>query len=249
MSFKTNLGRVRGEKGVSYVPKIVPQTENGVIKKYVIEWTSSDGSEIPETLQNTEFAVPVYVPYVNEDGFVQFTLQTNSAYSFTSDTSIKGEKGDDGHIKTQVVNELPTGSDIDVDTIYAMGDNAYIWNQSITDYNNSNGWIHLEDMIKFANYYQKQETYGKYDATKLDDTTYSAQNINDKLGETATALNLIQSILDSGSINTSTPPSTEEFYTQEEIDEKFNEISNRLEKFIANGEIEETNSSVSLNFN
>ena len=34
MSFKTNLGRVRGERGVSYVPKIVPQTENGVIKKY-----------------------------------------------------------------------------------------------------------------------------------------------------------------------------------------------------------------------
>ena len=163
--------------------------------------------------------------------------------------AIKGEKGDDGHIKTQVVNELPTGSDIDVDTIYAMGDNAYIWNQSITDYNNSNGWIHLEDMIKFANYYQKQETYGKYDATKLDDTTYSAQNINDKLGETATALNLIQSILDIGSINTSNPPSTEEFYTQEEIDEKFNEISNRLEKFIANGEIEESNSSMSLNFN
>ena len=33
------------------------------------------------------------------------------------------------------------------------------------------------------------------------------------------------------------------------IDEKFNEISNRLEKFIANGEIEESNSSMSLNFN
>ena len=33
MSFKTNLGRVRGEKGVSYVPRISPQTENGVVKR------------------------------------------------------------------------------------------------------------------------------------------------------------------------------------------------------------------------
>ena len=38
-------------------------------------------------------------------------------------------------------------------------------------------------------------------------------------------------------------------YLYTRIDEKFNEVSNRLEKFIANGEIEESNSSMSLNFN
>lgn len=41
----------------------------------------------------------------------------------------------------------------------------------------------------------------------------------------------------------------EEFYTRKEIDEQFNEVNNRLDKFIIDGEVIETDNSLLLNFN
>lgn len=41
----------------------------------------------------------------------------------------------------------------------------------------------------------------------------------------------------------------EEFYTRKEIDEQFNEVNNRLDEFIIDGEVIETDNSLLLNFN
>lgn len=41
----------------------------------------------------------------------------------------------------------------------------------------------------------------------------------------------------------------EEFYTRKEIDEQFNEVNNRLDEFIIDGEVIETDDSLLLNFN
>ena len=56
-------------------------------------------------------------------------------------------------------------------------------------------------MIKFQDYYTKNETYGTYQANDTQSTTYSANMIDNKIGNVQSAIQQINNILNNGSIN------------------------------------------------
>ena len=119
-----NLGRVKGDSGTSYIPHII--INNG--KQYVT-YEANDGTELPSSLQGLhEFNSYVYVPYLDSDGNLTFSL-SNNVNEQVSLGNIKGEPGK-ATIGTIIVQELPnpaTLSDEDKNLIYIIdNDNAYL---------------------------------------------------------------------------------------------------------------------------
>lgn len=195
MSYKENLGRVKGETGTSFVPELKEVVENG-IRKMKIKWTPINEANVTTPVE-ADLLPYVYVPYYSGGDTITFSLERASQSSLEFN-SIKGEKGDAGHLATKILSDetaLPTGNDIDIDTIYVIDDSCYIWNQDTSD------WVILENMIKFQDYYTKNETYGTYQANDTQSTTYSADMIDNKIGNVQSAIQQINNILNNGSIN------------------------------------------------
>ena len=61
MSYNQDLGRVKGDKGTTYIPSIT--LENG---KQYISYESDDGTPIPSVLQKKEFTSFVYKPSLDK---------------------------------------------------------------------------------------------------------------------------------------------------------------------------------------
>ena len=57
MSYDKNLGRVKGDTGTTYIPIIT--IDPNTLKQY-IEFQSSDGTPVPESLQKREFTSRIY---------------------------------------------------------------------------------------------------------------------------------------------------------------------------------------------
>lgn len=193
MAYKSNLGRVKGEKGVTYTPQITIKPDTNGINKQYISWVSDDGSDIPEELAEKEFASKVYKPVIDENGNINFVLD-DATVSSISGGNIKGPQGSPGHIDVEVVTSEPISGQ--EGTIYIYGENAYVFDE--------NGNIHqIENMLKFNEYYTKSETYKKYNIgdTPSDDNTYSASYIDSKLGSIEDDMQKIQTMLDNGAIN------------------------------------------------
>lgn len=195
MSYKENLGRVKGETGTSFVPTLDEVVENG-IRKMKIKWNAVNETN-PASPAESDFLPYVYVPYYDGGDTITFSLERASQPSL-SFNSIKGEKGDAGHLATKILADetaLPTGNNIDTDTIYVIDESCYIWDK------NTNDWVVLENMIKFQDYYTKNETYGAYQSNNTQSTTYSADMIDNKIGDVQLAIQQINNILNNGSIN------------------------------------------------
>lgn len=193
MSYDKNLGRVKGDTGTTYIPIIT--IDPNTLKQY-IEFQSSDGTPVPESLQKREFTSRIYYPSLDNEGNLSFTLQTNADSSVVVG-NVKGEKGDSTiHIESCRYDELPTPplTDIQKGTIYVITDtddtylDAVIYSESKGDY------VYLENKIRFDNYYTKSETYNK---TEL----YNKDEIAGQLGTIAEQQNAIVHILgDAGAI-------------------------------------------------
>lgn len=213
MSYKENLGKVRGDTGTSYIPNIIPyKSANEVTTGYKLGWIAVNDDTAPKEISPINFYPLVYMPTIEDDGRIRFTLvNSNDAdYSFLTSQTLKGDKGDAGHLATQIVpteNDLPSEEDVNIDTIYVTSDgNCFIWSQVTKD------WVEIENMLKFQDYYTKQETYGKYynydenekDTNGIflrDTVTYSAMDIDNRIGKAEEAINKILNILDNGAIN------------------------------------------------
>lgn len=201
MSYKQNLGRVKGESGTSYVPRIVEGITNNI--PYVkVEWEAHNDTNPPNTIEGDLFPL-VYIPVIDENtGDMRFTLSRPTSYSFTlPKAAFQGATGEDGHLATHIVSDfesLPTGDQIDTDAIYVAGDgNCYIWDSTNTPHD----WITIENLIKFEDYYTKNQVYKKYDATDVNNSTYNAGAIDNKIGDAQAAIQQINNILNNGSIN------------------------------------------------
>lgn len=200
MSYKENLGRVKGETGTSYVPHIVEGISGGI--PYVkVEWEACNDNNLPTSIEGDLFPL-VYKPSIQEDGSLGFTLSRPDSYYFSlPKEAFQGIPGADGHLATHIISDydaLPTGNDIDTDAIYVTSDgNCYIWDANSTNPD----WITVENLIKFEDYYTKNETYKRYDVNNKEDSTYSAQMMDNIMGNTHEAIQYINSILNNGSIN------------------------------------------------
>ena len=101
MSYKENLGRVKGETGTSYIPNIIPvKNANEITTDYKLGWTAINDDTAPKEVSPINFYPLVYMPTVENDGKIRFTLvnSNNAEYSFLTSQSLKGDKGDSGHI-------------------------------------------------------------------------------------------------------------------------------------------------------
>lgn len=190
MSYKKNLGRVRGEEGVTYTPQITIETDSNGIQKQYISWIASDGSEVPASLQKREFASKVYKPTVI-DGEISFQLSDATELNI-SPVNIRGPQGVAGHIEVEVVSTLPTIGE--EGTIYIYGGDAYVWGEKHTGQTVETGWYQIENALDFTNYYTKQETYNK-------DEVYDKNSIDNFIGTVREQQNAIAAIIDTGPID------------------------------------------------
>ena len=104
MSYRENLGQVKGDKGRIYIITVV--TRNN--KKYIIWILSEEGASVPADIDITP---KVYLPSVS-NGFLTFTISENTPTtiggSSNSNYKVKGDKGYQGEIDTEEIKDLPT---------------------------------------------------------------------------------------------------------------------------------------------
>lgn len=186
MSYNVDLGRVKGNDGTSYIPKII--IKEG---KQYIKYQSNDNSPLPESLQQEQlFNSQYYEPHISNDGQITFTLKSNANTELTF-PSLKGEPGRN-LINIKVVNNLPSVvglNDDDKNIIYILKGNnntlqAAIYDDSTQDFI----VLNLNSMIEFNDYYTKNEVYNKND-------TYSRDEIDTLLGNINTTIDDINDIL------------------------------------------------------
>lgn len=191
MTYKKDLGRVRGEKGVTYTPKITIEKDANNIDKQYISWESSDGSDIPPSLAKKEFASKVYKPSIDSNGNISFQLIDANELNLNLG-NIKGPQGIPGHIEVEVVTALPARGE--EGTIYVYGENAYVWGEKHNGQTVETGWYQIENALDFSNYYTKQETYNKNEV-------YDKNSIDNFIGTVKDQQNAIAAIIDNGPIN------------------------------------------------
>ena len=147
MSYRRNLGKVKGEPGQVVQPKI--ETENGTKK---IKWEIKEQSELvvpPEIDITPTFYKPI-IDIDEENGkvFISFESVT-SANPPHIDTkiNIKGDKGDEGTFDTVVCpNGFPTIDEAEEGRIYIYQGEAKAYDAK------SNKLYFIEDLGKFNAY-------------------------------------------------------------------------------------------------
>ena len=192
MSYRENLGRVKGDKGKVYVPHFVER--NG--RKY-ITWGEpiDEPSDIPSDIDITP---KIYVPTLNDNGDIYFTLTDAIISENNSDgiplntgtKNIKGPQGAPGAVNTVWVNP-----DIDYQNMseYKKEGQIYIQNGIASVYDlETDDFYDLDDLTKFNDYYTKSETHT---------TFYDKTTIDNKLGNIEQCQEAILYTLDKGSVN------------------------------------------------
>lgn len=192
MSYTKNLGRVKGKKGNYFTPQIF--IEEGQLHFKWIE-TETANEESQGNAFDIPIDVPIFIPeYNSSTGNLSFkptvpikdrnTLITpdnaSSMYSF----HIKGEKGDPGVVKLNMVHTNKTIAQLRTqleeetlndnisfssDTIYFTTtediniEDAYIYDDTKNDF-------FMMEGIKLSEYYKKNETYSKEEVDDFIDT-------------------------------------------------------------------------------
>lgn len=159
MSYIDNLGRVRGDQGYSFIPRIVSDTAINT----TIEWECTD-SNVPQEEYPEDIVINklFFIPYVDNEGNLSWTKSNNdeafSNIQIPATVNIKGEKGDTGRTNIDV-RFYPTLDDIDYEdtsTLYYIGNDGdyavYVYDDDIDDYRK----IGLSS-IDLSNYYTKDE--------------------------------------------------------------------------------------------
>ena len=192
MSYRENLGRVKGDKGKIYVPH--PVERDG--RRY-ITWGEpiDEPTDIPTDIDITP---KIYIPTLNDNGDIYFTLtdaiisedNPNAIPLSTSIKNIKGPQGAPGAVNTVWVNP-----DIDYQNMsqYKKEGQIYIQNGIASVYDvETNKFYDLDDLTKFNDYYTKTETHTYF---------YDKTVVDNKLGNIEQCQEAILYTLDKGSVN------------------------------------------------
>lgn len=192
MSYRENLGRVKGDKGKIYVPH--PVERDG--RRY-ITWGEpiDEPTDIPTDIDITP---KIYIPTLNDNGDIYFTLtdaiisedNPNAIPLSTSIKNIKGPQGAPGAVNTVWVNP-----DIDYQNMseYKKEGQIYIQNGIASIYDaETNKFYDLDDLTKFNDYYTKTETHTYF---------YDKTTVDNKLGNIEQCQEAILYTLDKGSVN------------------------------------------------
>lgn len=187
MSYIDNLGRVRGDKGYSFIPKIISDTALST----TISWDCTD-----DNVAQTDYPEDVvinklfFIPHVDNEGNLSWIKSnTNEAFNniqVPATVNIKGEKGDMGRTNIDVLI-YPSLEDIDYNdtsTLYYIGDNGdyavYVYDDDTDEYRK----IGLSS-IDLSNYYTKNQTNEifatiEYVNNEIDDRIGDAVDLIDK---------------------------------------------------------------------
>ena len=180
MSYREQLGCVRGEKGKVYIPSIV--TRNN---KTYITWSLHD--ESASAPADIDITPQIYLLSVDDNGNISFTL-TESTPASIANKNIKGPKGDPGEVDTAIVNTLPDKTDAVEGVIYIHDGIATVYDKQTNDF------YDLDDILKFDNYYTKTESKEEF---------YTKTQIDNMLGNIVQCQQAIIYTLDKNSINIS----------------------------------------------
>ena len=195
MSYNQDLGRVKGDKGTTYIPSIT--LENG---KQYISYESDDGTPIPSVLQKREFTSFVYKPSLDENGNLSFALSSDLTATLSLG-NIKGPVGD-STIGIRVVDAEPEYNNLsDAEKTLITNGKSHIYvidtNEAYLGagvFKTDGSFKYLESKLRFDNYYLKTETYHK-------DDVYNKQEIATQLGSIVEQQNAISTMLgDTGAI-------------------------------------------------
>ena len=184
MSYRQQLGKVKGDAGKIYVPSMV--TRNN--KKY-ITWTLQDeGGNIP---QDIDITPKFYLPNVDDNGYITFTLVESGATALynteATKKSIKGAQGPAGAVNTVVRdNGLPPKSEAKEGIIY-IHDNGIA---TVYDEETDN-FYDLDDLLKFNNYSTTVEIQENY---------YNKNQIDNMFGNIIACQQALITLLDKDSI-------------------------------------------------
>ena len=114
-------------------------------------------NKVVEAAKNGEFDGATFTPSVSDTGDLSWTNDKGKENPPT--VNIKGEKGDPGAVKMQVVDTLPDVGE--TDTIYLVKKNNP-GEQNLYDeyvYTETSGWEHIGDTsVDLTDYYTKEET-------------------------------------------------------------------------------------------
>lgn len=114
-------------------------------------------NKVVEAAKNGEFDGATFTPSVSDNGDLSWTNDKGKENPPT--VNIKGEKGDPGAVKMQVVDTLPDVGE--TDTIYLVKKNNP-GEQNLYDeyvYTETSGWEHIGDTsVDLTDYYTKEET-------------------------------------------------------------------------------------------
>lgn len=189
MSYNTDLGRVKGDKGTTYIPKIT--LENG---KQYISYESDDGTPIPSALQKKEFTSFIYKPSLDENGNLSFVLSSDLT-AILNLGNIKGPVGE-STIGIRVVDAEPEYNNLsDAEKTLITNGNSHIYVIDTDEaylgagvFKKDGSFKYLESKLRFDNYYLKTETYHK-------DDVYNKQEIATQLGSIIEQQNAITAML------------------------------------------------------
>ena len=122
-------------------------------------------NKVVEAAKNGEFDGATFTPSVSEDGDLSWSNDKGKENPPT--VNIKGEKGDPGAVKMQVVDTLPEVGE--TDTIYLLKKDTpgerNLYDEYV--YTETTGWEHIGDTsVDLTDYYTKEETDEKLDKNK-----------------------------------------------------------------------------------
>lgn len=178
MSYRENLGRVKGDKGKVYIPSIV--TRNN--KKYITWTLQEENNSVP---QDIDITPKVYLPSVDSNGNISFVL-TESTLNSIGAVNIKGPQGPAGAVDTNVVTNLPAKSDAQEGIIYIHDDGI----ATVFDVD-TNDFYDLDNLVKFNDYCTKEQ---------IKDYVYNRTDIDNMLGNIMQCQEALIHLLDKNSI-------------------------------------------------
>ena len=178
MSYRENLGRVKGDKGKVYIPSIVIRNN----KKYITWTLQEENNSVP---QDIDITPKVYLPSVDSNGNISFVLTESTPDSIAA-VNITGPQGPAGAVNTNVVANLPAKSEAQEGIIYIHDDGV----ATVFD-TEENDFFDLDNLVKFQDYWTKTEIEQKY---------YNKTDIDNKLGNIMQCQDALIHLLDKDSI-------------------------------------------------
>lgn len=201
MSYKEDLGRVKGNKGATLVP-IITYTATGI----KINWTTSDSEYDGPFPEEVVLEPAYYIPKYNaETGLLEWVNSHEGMPGYESmpeiePMQIKGDTGATGASEvdirvivdrggyttpTDIINYY-TGNNPSEGIIYVIGEEAFV-------YDNETGLYYtIEKLVDLSNYYTKSETHERF---------FTKQEVYDWLANINEIQEAIINLLDNGVIN------------------------------------------------